>query len=122
MDANNYPTEKELAKVKEWDVVKDRDGLITYLLGLWHWDKYAKYYETKDGHTILELHTGGWSGNEEILDALRSNVVFWLMYFWIHKSGGHYYFNITRRIINCWPNKLNPVTDDDLLKPANKED
>jgi hypothetical protein len=44
----------------------------------------------------LELHTGGWSGNEDIIRTLQENRILWVMmryYMW--KAGGHYYFRIS---------------------------
>ena len=44
------------------------------------------------GKITIELHTGGWSGNEDLIRALQKSY-FWS--FWrISKVGGHYYFKI----------------------------
>lgn len=39
----------------------------------------------------LELHTGGWSENEEIIEELQKNL-FWLFCWQKSERGGHYYF------------------------------
>jgi hypothetical protein len=44
----------------------------------------------------LELHTGGWSGNEEIISVLQ-NSMFWVMYWQKSERGGHYYFELPER-------------------------
>jgi hypothetical protein len=40
----------------------------------------------------MELKTGGWSGNEDIINALQQNVVFWTKYWRTSKRGGFYAF------------------------------
>lgn len=41
--------------------------------------------------TEIELHTGGWSENEEIVDAI-CDTKFWLFYWQKSERGGHYLF------------------------------
>jgi len=43
----------------------------------------------------LSLSTGGWSGNEDIIRALKKNFIFWSMYWQMNRRGGHYQFKIT---------------------------
>jgi len=41
----------------------------------------------------LELHTGGWSGCESMIDHLQTNnSIFWRMYWYSETRGGHYVF------------------------------
>ena len=47
--------------------------------------------EGKDGIIILELTTGGWSENEEIIDIL-STTMFWFLWWQESKRGGYYKF------------------------------
>jgi len=47
--------------------------------------------ELKDG--LLELHTFGWSGNEDIISILKDTNL-WLTKFKAKSAGGHYYFKI----------------------------
>ena len=85
---NGYPEEHELEKIRDWSI-NDIVGLVSYLHELWQYDDYVKW----DGET-LELHTGGWSGNEDIIDALRETM-FWLMCWHRCERGGPYYFQVT---------------------------
>ena len=59
----------------------------------WGFVLHRKY----KGKIKLELHTGGWSGNEEVISAILSNI--WLTHFQMQyvmwKAGGHYYFDIS---------------------------
>ena len=89
---DEYPTEEELEFIKNYKFDAQRRflPLIEHLQKLWHWPDYAKW----DGK-ILELHTGGWSGNEDIIEALEGTD-FWLLCWKESKRGGHYKFEVTR--------------------------
>ena len=90
-DNDGYPTDEELEKVKTWDVYKQGTmSLIRYLEHLWHWSDRCFKYEL-DG--TLELHTGGWSGNEFIILALQENTYFFTLFWQKTERGGHYYFS-----------------------------
>lgn len=102
-DVVGYPTPQSLDYLKNWSIIignnseftkfgkyfseGEYEKLISYILELW-WGDGVKY---KDG--LLELHTGGWSGNEEIIDELK-NTNLWLQKLRIQQAGGHYFFRI----------------------------
>ena len=96
---DGYPTDDELEKVKEWDGIGDPGGLIDFLEEIWHWPDWA--IMKKNGHTRLlkkpcirfYLSTGGWSGNESIIQALQDNF-FWHIFWVSSRRGGHYEFEI----------------------------
>ena len=88
-DKDGYPTENALNEIRKWDAFKDVWGLIDYLEDIW---KYPNYFKREDN--LLELHTGGWSGNESVIGALEANKFFWLLYWQKSERGGHYYFKI----------------------------
>lgn len=50
--------------------------------------------EGKEGIIILELTTGGWSENEELINEL-SNTMFWFLWWQESKRGGYYKFKNT---------------------------
>lgn len=88
-DEKGYPTDEELQRVLEWDC-NDPMKLIFFLEDIW-WNAYP-LIKLKGKRVIhVELHTGGWSGNEDIIKVLRETM-FWLMYWQQTKRGGHYYF------------------------------
>lgn len=98
-DQDGYPTDDEIEKIKKWNGIKDPFGLIDFLEHIWNWPDFGiEKEETKteffDRPCLkLILHTGGWSGNEEIIDALQNNF-FWPI-FWVNSHrGGHYEFEI----------------------------
>lgn len=91
---NIYPTKKELIKIKKWPF-NDFKGLIQYIKGMWN---YADLnYFVLDKYK-LELHTGGWSGNEDIIMALQKNYVFLGMFWEKSERGGHYYFDLNKEV------------------------
>ena len=45
------------------------------------------------------MHTGGWSGNEEIMSAVQSTM-FWYFYWTRIERGGHYYLEIWENVYN----------------------
>lgn len=81
-----YPTEQQLVKIQNWQP-QDYIGLINYIENIWEYKDEAFKY---DG-TNLELHTLGWSGNEEIISALKKNT-FWFFNWQKSERGGHHYF------------------------------
>ena len=88
-----YPTEQELKKIEEWDG-KDIESFLAFIESLWHWPTYF----VRRGKKVirLELHTGGWSGNEAIISALGNawGNMFWLSFWEKSIRGGHYWFKI----------------------------
>ncbi len=94
-DGEGYPEGRELRRIKKWDAIKDVHGLIEYIREMW---RYTSYFSWDPGTEMLELHTAGWSGNEDIIDALKENAMFWALYWERSERGGHYYF-IVREVI-----------------------
>lgn len=90
-----YPTIEQLQIVRNFPLNKRADyiNLAYYLKDLWHWEEMVVI---KGKNVVkVELHTGGWSGNEDIISVLKETN-FWM--FWWQKSerGGHYYFTIPK--------------------------
>ena len=83
MENYEYPTDEELERIEKWDAFKDPMGLVEYVKSLW-WvpDWGFKLYRGRSrlfGWRCwkLQLHTGGWSGNEDIIGSLHRNFTFW---------------------------------------------
>ena len=91
-DSEGYPTQEDLDFITNWKFTDGVPCLIDHLQGIW-W--YADWGFKLTGKRILklELHTGGWSGNEDIIQAL-STTMFWNLYWGKSVRGGHYYFVI----------------------------
>ena len=90
----NYPSKRDLADVKR---LADTSGKVAELVGfiklLWKYSKQGVFYHPRFKKFNFELHTIGWSGNEEIISALKGTM-FWILYWRRSDCGGHYYFNI----------------------------
>ena len=90
---NDYPTDEQLQFIRDYDLKQGPAGLIKHLQEIWHWQDCIRLEPGIDDLTCLFLSTGGWSGNEDIIEALKPTL-FWLMYWWRSERGGHYYFEI----------------------------
>lgn len=90
-DQDGYPTDTALEMIKSWDVFKHKEEFIQFLYDIWHWDNMIE--STGDS---LKLHTGGWSGNEDVIGALQENTMFWMFAWEWSKRGGHYKFDLSR--------------------------
>jgi len=104
-DSNGYPTDEELKVFDKWKLPNiDVKGLcvrdvIEHLESIW-WmpDLGFNLHEGRE-HLFrrkvmkLELHTGGWSGNEDVIAELQQTW-FWFMYWVKSIRGGHYWFEI----------------------------
>ena len=87
---SRYPSEPEIEAIKSWDY-KDARGCFEYIADIW---AYPEYF-TLDGDKY-HISTGGWSGNEEIIGALRSNHMVWITTWEQSRRGGHYIFDMSR--------------------------
>lgn len=97
VDDDGYPTGYALKVIESWDS-QDFWGLVDFIKKVWWHAKTGvdayRYKDSSDGEVLL--HTWGWSGNEEIIDAIRENVVWWGLYWFRSERGGHYIFNTCR--------------------------
>jgi hypothetical protein len=91
LDCDGYPTEECLNKIKDWKFEKDNDfrDFMEFIKSVW---RYADFgYWTKENGKY-SISTGGWSGNEDIIRAMKSNALFWAFYWESSERGGHYEF------------------------------
>ncbi len=97
MDNEGYPEDDELELIEKWDW-KDMFGLVDYVRDMWAYPDYLKESWHKDSYgtycLYLELHTGGWSGNESIIRALHRNLMFTNVCYVKWETGGHHYYVI----------------------------
>jgi len=97
---DGYPTQQELKTIKEWDFAKDPLGLVDYIQKLWFYPDRAILSNVVDevtGREVFQfyLSTGGWSGNETVIQTLRETF-FWKFFWQQSRKGGHYWFYIPR--------------------------
>lgn len=94
LDENGYPDEASLKAIEEWDILKQG---VQGLLDLVEENTYTPDWSfSVRGKKVLrfEYHTGGWSGNEDVISALRRNILFFAVFWEKSTRGGHYYFKI----------------------------
>ena len=103
IDADGYPTEEALKKITEWDDYSDEGYVkwIDLIKSVWMWPEFFTVGESdnvmvrelndilKRGPNVLKFSTGGWSGNESVVAAMRGNIL-WSFNFQSHRTGGHY--------------------------------
>ena len=95
--SNIYPRENELQTIAEWDLLnKPVTELLEYIRTLWKYDD--RFILTGKRVLKLYLSTGGWSGNESIISALKSNLLFWSIFWQKSEVGGHFWFRIALKL------------------------
>jgi hypothetical protein len=93
---DGYPTKADLRRIKSYKSQDEALELCKYMQERWRWDNYftIKKGRTCFGHPCMkvEMHTGGWSGHEEMIDTLMKTPFHYLQTKW--EVGGHFYFEI----------------------------
>jgi len=93
VDRDGYPTERAFVRLRELASDSSRAAeLVEFLKEVWWQSDWGVVFEDSDGEWELELHTAGWSGNEELISELK-RTLFWACYWRSAKVGGHYYFS-----------------------------
>lgn len=88
--------------IKNWDK-NDKEGFFEFVHSIWHnGDMLWKHSQSEKSideenpvtETVhhLELSTGGWEANENIIKAMRENEAMWSSTFDTFRDGGHYIF------------------------------
>ncbi len=95
MDDDGYPDAEEIEFFKT-------TPLSVELLHRLHETWWSHGWGYVDRGRDFELHTGGWSGNESIIEALEQNDSFW-KYLVKHEQGGHYYFKFPEEATDTMP-------------------
>jgi hypothetical protein len=98
LDDEGYPTEEAERIVREFS--GDARVLLEAIHAIWAHGKWG--WNEEDGLDICErpvhrynISTGGWSGNEALIEALRANIMFWML-FWVEdRRGGHFVFEVS---------------------------
>lgn len=86
LDRDGYPTEESLTRLRVWPYT-DAEGWLEYARTLWCYPDAA----TVDGKRY-RFATGGWSGNEDVIGAMRDNHMLWMLCWESSHRGGLYYF------------------------------
>ena len=94
IDEEGYPTEEFLEWIRTYDCVKNSPfEFIQIILNEWYHGDYGWKIQRKyKGERKVFVSTLGWSGNEEMIAAMRDNFAFWAFSYFSHQRGGHYTF------------------------------
>lgn len=87
LDSNSYPTEDDLVHLSTSSAKQNHREMLELVRSLWYYPDYV----TIDGDTYT-FKTGGWSGNESLIDALQHNVLFWSFCWEMSAKGGVHVF------------------------------
>lgn len=104
-DGYRYPHGVQARAIRNFDIVKrDPFELMEYVKKWWWYPEWGWRETDLTGHpdfffrheraTRYDISTGGWSGNETLIDALESNIMFYAL-FWVQsRRGGHYIYEV----------------------------
>lgn len=95
-----YPNDDELRRVREWPPT-DLSGLMDFVRSIW-WQPDWGWNQVGENYRIS---TGGWSGNEELIEALKGNTMFWMLCWQSSRRGGHYEFRVPAARLHREPEK-----------------
>jgi hypothetical protein len=96
---SEYPTNEQLKQIEEWDY-KNFESLAKYVQSIWHWgEDYSPLEDWKEDklgrqYRMFRLITGGWSGNEDIIQALNKNTMFDMLCWQASFRGGLHIYHI----------------------------
>ena len=99
---NGYPTDEFLEWIRTFDVINGSgfEYLQTILAEWWPHDGYGCHIQRKyRGERKVMISTSGWSGNEDMIQAMKENEhLFWSLHYFAHQRGGHYTFIFTKEM------------------------
>ena len=89
-----YPSAVELRQIRNWN--NDYEAMMKWIESLW---AYRDFGWRKKGHTYY-VSTAGWSGNEEIIQAMKeAKNWFWNQCWYQSTQGGHYVFKVKNYLV-----------------------
>ena len=91
-DADGYPTQETEEVIAKWPH-SDPDGWFTFIREAWDHHYGTIRYDPKFATFI----TGGWSGNESIIEAMQENKVLWIVLWESSHRGGKYVLRLPEK-------------------------
>lgn len=91
MDKDGYPDDQELKIIEDWPYQSGYDKLMEYVYDRW---RYADCGYWCQIDSSFQISTGGWSGNESLIQAMEHNRMFWAMCWVSSRRGGQYEFEV----------------------------
>lgn len=101
--SDEYPSDEQLEQIEEWPE-SDPTGWFAFIKvsgnywpsESWGWAERDDEDEIDKAVRVYEVSTGGWSGNEDIIDAMQHNRALWHLTWHQTRRGGHYTFMVKR--------------------------
>lgn len=87
---NEYPSRWDLRKIRRFDFQRKSVKEFLDLINLTWNHHYGRAWK---GRKKFKLATGGWSGNEEIIQAMIPTL-FWISRWELSRAGGYYEFDM----------------------------
>lgn len=104
LDDDGYPTNECLSSIsitRPSEGQTQADWLLETMAGIRGIWQYDCWHETDGKEEIwglparrINISTIGWSGNEDLIRAWKSNFILWHLTWRIHQVGGHYTFEV----------------------------
>jgi hypothetical protein len=95
LTSDGYPTDEVLDYIRRYDFSKSSvEDLLVLIKDIWWMPEWGVVRKGRKS----ELHTGGWSGNEDLVHALEGNFLFWSLCWRKSLAGGHFYFSIPKSL------------------------
>lgn len=92
--SDDYPTDEQLARLENWPIA-DPYGWLEYARSLW-WNPEWCWPKLAEPGILCNVSTGGWSGNESIVNAMGKSIL-WAVTWETSRKGGHYQFRLPDR-------------------------
>jgi len=85
LDKDGYPTDETLVQIEKYE------GNFSILMAevAFLFGTYGRCEFSGNHWTVA---TGGWSGCESVIEALKKNTMFWMICWQLSKRGGYYEF------------------------------
>jgi hypothetical protein len=100
LDVDGYPTDATLEAIQAWPY-QDIAGCLDFAREAWHWPDWQgeelsaaerEVVHAEEGERFARFATGGWSGNESVIAALKANMMVRAMCWCLSGRGGLHIF------------------------------
>ena len=86
-DRDGYPTEETLKAFSQWPF-EDPAGWLAFAESAWN----KTYGHWRSNGPRITAVTGGWSGNEDVIEAMSDSYILWSLCWYMSKRGGLHEF------------------------------
>jgi hypothetical protein len=90
---SDYPTDEELKRIEKWPY-SDPLGWLKFVESIWWMADWGITWRPRR----VYISTGGWSGNEDIIESMKKNFILWSQLWVSVRRGGHYVFENRKKL------------------------